>query len=322
MQRVDCPFCGSGRRIKLFETEDLNWKVSGNFTIVKCMACGTVYLSPAPEEKEFKKYYPEKYYTRASGNVRVTEAHRLSLEKNHSDRAHILERIVKRGKVLDVGCGDGYFIAFLRKRGWDSWGVELSETACRYAINELQHEKDKVLCGDFLKISLPGNYFDLITLFDVLEHMPNPATVLKRCSELLKPGGGIFIQVPNFNSAGRRIFGKYWIHIDAPRHLTHFTPASLRLFMKGWEIMSEKTASNLRQKDILGYSDSLRHFIKHLLSSATKSPASTPQDERNSESPFRNPFVSLERMAFKAAAAAADAVDLGELVQLHARKRT
>ena len=322
MQRVNCPFCLSGRRVKLFETEDINWKVPGNFTIVKCMACGTVYLSPAPEQKEFEKCYPEKYYTRASGNVRVTEAHKLSLEKGFLYRADIMERFVKIGKMLDVGCGDGYFIAFLRKRGWDSWGAEISEAACRHAINELLLEKDKVLCGDFLKISLPGNCFDLITLFDVLEHMPDPATVLKRCSELLKPGGGIFIQVPNFNSAGRRIFGKYWIHIDAPRHLIHFTPASLRLFMKGWEIMSEKTETNIRQKYISGYSDSLRHFIKHLLSPATQSPALTPQDRRNSESSFRNPLVSLERMAFKAAGDFADAFDSGEMIQLYARKRT
>jgi predicted SAM-dependent methyltransferase len=152
--------------------------------------------------------------------------------------------------------------------------------------------------------------------------MPDPATVLKRCSELLNPGGGIVIQVPNFNSAGRRIFGKYWIHIDAPRHLIHFTPASLRLFMKGWEIMSEKTATNLRQKYISGYLDSLRHFIKHLLSPATKSPASTPQDARNAENSFRNSLVSLERMTFKAAGDVADAFDSGEMIQLYARKRT
>jgi len=322
MQSVNCPFCGSGRRKKLFETEDINWKVSGNYTVVKCQICRTVYLSPAPEQNEFKKYYPEKYYTRASGNVRVTEAQGLALEKIFSNRAEILERFIKRGRVLDVGCGDGLFIAFLRKRGWDSWGAELSETACRYAVNELLLEKDKVLCGDFLKISLPGSYFDLITLFDVLEHMPDPATVLKRCSELLKTGGGIFIQVPNFNSAGRRIFGKYWIHIDAPRHLIHFTPGSLRLFMKGWEIIDKKTATDLRQKYIGGYSDSLRHFIKHLLSSLTKSPASMSHDGRNPESSFRNPFVSLERMVFKGAGDVADAFGLGEAIQLYARKRT
>jgi SAM-dependent methyltransferase len=301
---------------------DINWKCPGEFTIVKCGACNLAYLSPAPAPEEFPIYYPPRYYTRASGTVRVTEDRRRWLERGFAYRADILERFQKPGKMLDVGCGDGHMIEHLKRRGWDVSGAEMSAAACDYAVRELKLAPGSIHCGNFLELPLPENSFDLITLYDVLEHMADPAAVIARCRALLRPAGGIFMQAPNFGSAGRRIFGQWWIHLDAPRHVVHFTPASLAGFMNGWDIVRLRTATGLSASYINGYSDSLRHWIRHFFPRMEAAPASGARQEPDMPAvAARNPWVGAERFCFSIIGAIADTLGVGEMIQLYARKR-
>jgi SAM-dependent methyltransferase len=307
----------------LFAVEDINWRTASHtFPLVRCTACGLVYLSPAPTAEECTNAYPPRYYTRASGAVTVTKDKRDLFERGFRYRAGILEKYQKKGRILDVGCGDGYMIEYLKRHGWDGYGAERSETACAYAIGKLKIGADKMYCGDFLESPIPEQSFDCITLYDVLEHLPSPAAVLEKCRALLKPGGGLFLQVPNFNSLGRKLFGRWWIHLDAPRHLLHFTEASLPGMLKAWRIVSIKTRTDVGAPYISGYSDSLRHWIRRCVL-GRKPPEGLPTTQENPSvyaARSSNPLVPVERMVFRLIGAMADMVAFGEMIQLYARK--
>lgn len=321
MRNVPCPNCGSEDRKTVHTVADLNWKQAGTFTIVRCGSCGTVYLSPAPTLEEYAGIYPPEYYSHAGLVSEPSEKDKRYFERGFIDRSKTLESFRKPGKILDVGSNRGFMLARLKSRGWDTWGAEISAPACDYAVNALGLDKEKIYCGDFLSMDIPEGGFDMITLFDVLEHMENPRAVLEKCRKLLKPGGGIFLQVPNYNSAGRLLFGKYWIHLDAPRHLTHFTTSSLKGFMRGWEVVSVRTGTSLNVKYISGYSDSLRYWIRGLRRGAD-APKPKPAERPSGAAPAsHNPLVGVERAATKAAAAVLSAAGLGEWIQLYARKK-
>jgi 2-polyprenyl-3-methyl-5-hydroxy-6-metoxy-1,4-benzoquinol methylase len=300
---------------------DINWKSPGEFSLVRCDACGLVYLSPAPEVHEMDQFYQPQYYTRASGAVAVTDEVKKRLIEGFTYRWNGLSRRCPRGRLLDVGCGDGHFLAFMRQRGWEVWGSEISEIACRYAVATLGMPVERILCGDFLTAPLPEASFDLVTLFDVLEHLDRPREVLRKCGRLLKPGGVLFLQVPNYGALGRRLFGAYWIHIDAPRHLVHFTRRTIAPLLRDWEVLEVRTATSLGAPYVNGYSDSVRHFIRRGKVSHT----SGDVVRKESDSPRRLP-VPLRALKLMEVAISrvvgwcADAVGQGEMIQVYARR--
>jgi SAM-dependent methyltransferase len=112
---------------------------------------------------------------------------------------------------------------------WKLYGIEMSDEAARTAE---ARSKAKVFVGDVLDAPFPRETFDVITCFDVLEHLYEPQRVIARVAEWLKPGGIFYILVPNVESAEARVFGSYWHGLELPRHLFHYSPASLR-FLAG-----------------------------------------------------------------------------------------
>lgn len=325
MKKEACPYCGSEKQKLFMTTKDWNWDTSGVFCLVRCEICSLVFLSPAPDVDELKTYYPKNYYTRASGLVELTEEMFRSLERGYSYRLKFIRKFQNPGRVLDVGCGDGHFLNFLKVRRWDTWGVEMSEMACGYAVEKLGLEKDKIVCSDFMAVNLPEKYFDLVTINDVLEHLSEPVKILERCFQLLKLGGGIYIQVPNFNSLGRRIFGSHWIHIDAPRHQIHFTSKTLNRFLKDWKIMGETTRTNFGQAYVSGYSDSFRYWLvgRGLYSYQKKSEEKLHSKESNAKFGFsmKKAHVFAERFFFKFLGVLSDMCRQGEILQVYARRR-
>jgi SAM-dependent methyltransferase len=128
------------------------------------------------------------------------------------------------GDVLEVGCGPGFMLDALRRRGWRTMGVERTDAMAAAARDGLGLE---VVVGNVEDIP-PDRLFDLIVMFQVLEHMPSPQAVLAACAARLKPGGRLIVAVPNAGSWQARFGGRYWVHLDPPRHVFHFTPAALR----------------------------------------------------------------------------------------------
>jgi 2-polyprenyl-3-methyl-5-hydroxy-6-metoxy-1,4-benzoquinol methylase len=130
-----------------------------------------------------------------------------------------------RGKLLDVGCGNGSFLAFMKSLGWDVEGVEPDPKAAEIARSSLQV---KVLASSLESAQFPSEHFEAVTLAHVLEHVHDPIALLKECRRVLKPGGTIVVRTPNLSSLGYRFFRGSWVGLETPRHLFLFNPHTLK----------------------------------------------------------------------------------------------
>jgi len=138
-------------------------------------------------------------------------------------RADLL-RFKQSGSLLDLGCSSGSFLASMRSDSWSLYGVEMSANE---AATAEARTAGKIVVGTVLDAPFPAESFDAITCFDVLEHLYEPRRIMAKVSYWLKPGGVFYVQVPNIDSAEARVFGTYWHGLELPRHLFHYSPASL-----------------------------------------------------------------------------------------------
>jgi SAM-dependent methyltransferase len=162
-------------------------------------------------------YYPKRY--RQYGFAPATLLNRLY--EMRVTRWSQLRR--KPGSVLEVGCGSGVMLAAFRRRGWDVLGIERNDEAAAAGRREQGVE---ILTGGVAGLPADAR-FDLIVLFQVLEHLADPVAVLSECARRLAPGGKVVVNVPNFSSWQSRFAGPLWLHLDVPRHLVHYTPETL-----------------------------------------------------------------------------------------------
>ncbi|MCL0041197.1 class I SAM-dependent methyltransferase [Dehalococcoidia bacterium] len=126
---------------------------------------------------------------------------------------------------MDIGCGNGSFLAFMRELGWDVMGIEPDEHAARIAQQQF---KVPVRIGTCEKMDFPKSSFDAITMSNVIEHLHDPLLGIRHCFEVLKPGGKLAIVTANVNSLAHRLFKKNWSYLHPPYHLTLFSPRALR----------------------------------------------------------------------------------------------
>jgi SAM-dependent methyltransferase len=142
---------------------------------------------------------------------------------------------IEGGKILDIGCGSGAYLDLMQEVGWETYGVEPSEAGAERA----RASGHDVFCGELLDAGYPSAFFDVILMHHVLEHVPNPKTVLRECHRILKGGGLILANVPNFDCYDRLTFAESWDPLDVPRHLYHFSASTLRqaLEQAGFEVM-------------------------------------------------------------------------------------
>jgi 2-polyprenyl-3-methyl-5-hydroxy-6-metoxy-1,4-benzoquinol methylase len=132
------------------------------------------------------------------------------------------------GRLLDFGCGGGAFLERMRRAGWQVTGLDISDALAKRVRGELGIP---VLTGTLPHPELAEGSFDLITMWQSLEHVHDPLRVLSECHRLLAPGGRLLIAAPNMDSAAFRWCGAAWVGLDLPRHLTHFTPHTLCLML-------------------------------------------------------------------------------------------
>jgi len=140
----------------------------------------------------------------------------------------------KDGKILDVGCGNGEMIGWMKEYGWKTYGVDTSREACEQA----EKQGLDVFCGELQDAHFSSDFFDVITVNHVLEHVHNPLALLKECNRILKKDGLFIVDCPNFGCSDSRLFREYWQQVDAPRHLYHFTRDTLNKILNaaGFEV--------------------------------------------------------------------------------------
>ena len=217
-----CEICGSESFDPKFIAYDRNNKTTGQiFKIMECKGCGVNQTLPLPDLAELSQYYPLPYYPTGYVSEKYYQSHiaRFQLAK-----IKIIQAFAQTGRLLDIGCGVGHFIRTALNQGYKAECVEFSETAAAVGRERWNLQ---IVSGDFLSSQFMPESFDIITLWQVFEHLREPRSVLCKIYKLLKPNGLLVIAVPNFASVQARVFRNRWYHLDVPRHLFHYSPESL-----------------------------------------------------------------------------------------------
>jgi SAM-dependent methyltransferase len=222
LEDVSCESCDSVDAQVLYTAIDRFSHPEAGFPLVKCRNCGLVYVNPRPRIEEIAAFYPDAYYD--------TEVFRESLPDSvaHSSEVRRLAdigRFANKGRILDVGCGAGQFLAAAREAGWQASGLEISPLAAGHCRD---HYGLDVVETDLLSAHFPDEQFDVVTMWGVLEHLHHPKQALNEAFRILKPGGLLVTLTPNIGCTQARVFREKWHLLDAPRHLYHFSETTLR----------------------------------------------------------------------------------------------
>ncbi len=220
-----CPVCQQNN-YKILYTLDQG-------KLLSCQNCQLAFYYPRPTPKELEDFYDHQTYRQ-----HYQESIMSGKEFAHH-RYKELKKIITKYQpalfkksdknFLDIGCGLGDLLYFVKNDGWNITGTEISSKAATQANQMLNN---KILTGDILSLNLPENYYDVITIYHVIEHLINPISTLEKIKLLLKLEGIAFIETPNIGSLGAKIKGKQWSHIIPPEHITYFNISSLEYSLK------------------------------------------------------------------------------------------
>jgi len=220
MEEVNCPICEGSRGEPLHP--------EGSFQMVRCLLCQFVFLNPRPTSDSLFRFY-QKYLPEEESSVESWEKMMKAVFRR---AANLLQQYRRDGRLLDVGTGFGFFLAEMKKRGWDATGVEISKKAMDYAKDILGLT---IHPGPLEKVSFPDNHFDAVTGFYVIEHLPNPIVFLKECYRILKPGGLLLLRYPHTTPI-KNLLGFFGIKnrlYDLPAHLSDFSPKMIQRCLEG-----------------------------------------------------------------------------------------
>lgn len=212
-----CLLCGSNDVSDFLQAPDRFHGRNQAYQLVLCGSCSMVWLNNPPPPSEMDEHYGEDYdraIDRAGSDPR-----------QWTGRCDKLLSYKCGGRILDLGCSSGGFLASLKSQPWECFGIEMSERVAKKADAKAGAH---IFVGDILDAPFAPQSFDAITCFHVFEHLYQPKEVLAKVHQWLKPGGIFYCMVPNIDSSGAGIFGSYWYALELPRHLYHFSPVSLR----------------------------------------------------------------------------------------------
>ena len=198
------------------------------FTYNKCSKCNLIYVSPALKEKKLMKLYKNSSYSNSWGKIL---ANKTEVKFNQNKFNSLIKDIKKikniNYKVLDIGCANGQFLDACKASGWDTYGLELNDSERKEALKKGHIVYNSKIHSNFVK----KESFDLITMLEVLEHVHNPAKVIKNIWKALKPNGLIVIIVPNVDSLASNIMQSRCNMFLGMSHITMFDPNTLKNFM-------------------------------------------------------------------------------------------
>jgi SAM-dependent methyltransferase len=235
LEEVVCCLCGNKRSVPFLAAPDRTHHVPGIFTLHRCEFCGLIYLNPRPSSDSFAIIYPEDYgpYQELPNQTTLhTDWRRLCA---------FIKRIQPHpGQLLDVGSGSGAFLRAMRLLlpHWSVTGIEPDARAVRLA----RRSGARVIHATLETAPLDGTVWDAITLWNVLEHLPDPLAALRRLRQLLKPGGVIYLTIPLCDSWDARLYGSYWCGWELPRHFYAFDRLSLGRLLNAAGLIAYRSA--------------------------------------------------------------------------------
>jgi len=245
MEKIDCLICKENLEKELFK------KKSGeneDFTLVKCKSCGLEYINPRPTVDVISKYYNNNYFSQRtdrgynnyfSDEIREEIERVMALNLKDLNFFEYEDKLKETKRVLDIGSAAGYFVNYMKNRGWDSFGIDLSEDCVSFAVkNNLE-----VICGDYLTTKYDEK-FNLITLWASIEHLHFPDRFLKKIYEDLETGGQIYISTCRQGGINfMKYFGENWRFYNFPEHLYFFSLKNIKKLLKinGFKMVSYHT---------------------------------------------------------------------------------
>ncbi|MCK5124512.1 MAG: class I SAM-dependent methyltransferase [Dehalococcoidia bacterium] len=229
----NCPCCGQNDFEVLFESnmkaDDFQEAVETVYMIpggrwgrhVKCRSCKFIYVNPIYKASEINKAYSQ----RKSVDVSIIRENRLRASES---QVGLVKQYKNGTYLLDIGCGEGFFLFNASRAGYITKGIELSQDAVEYARREFGLD---VEAKPFEELQFPDDYFDVVTLWQVLEHVPYPLIVLKEVHRILKPEGLLATSTPDIESILARIFRRQWWNLRR-LHINQFTSRTLADMLK------------------------------------------------------------------------------------------
>jgi 2-polyprenyl-3-methyl-5-hydroxy-6-metoxy-1,4-benzoquinol methylase len=233
---VSCNLCDRNSVRALF--------VKKGFVLGQCKYCNLVYVQNPPLPEELKRLYSFKagYQVRFRDDDKECQKYIAEAQQHYE----FINRYKRRSRILDIGCSAGFFLKVARDHDWDTHGLEISEDSAalageRYGLN--------VTIGNLQESTFPPNYFDVITLWDVLEHLDDPKKTLSIANRIIKDSGILVISTPNIDGLFPRLSYRvanlinYWPHPEPPRHLFQFSKKTLGQLLKltGFTLLEVKS---------------------------------------------------------------------------------
>lgn len=245
-----CVACSEKRFEVLFESYCFD-DVRDRFDLVRCTQCDLVRTRPFLSDSELAGYYTRDYY--GSQTEKFNPLMERALEYFTQQRAEQLLSLIEKQegnapRVLDIGCGRAILLRKLQALGCECTGTEIPEFSFPEGEAEI-----RFINGHLAEIGFEAEYFDAVTIWNVLEHTSDPAATVREIARILKPGGVFAVAVPNFGSLQRRAFNAHWFHLDLPRHTHHFTPSRLQELLQqcGMETLSVETGAP--EQELFGF---------------------------------------------------------------------
>ncbi len=220
----NCPICGGKQIDEYLKTRDYFY-TQEEFTLTQCRDCKFVFTNPIPSLSQLSDYYETPDYL--SHTVNKFSPKGFVYDKirdiNIRRKFKLITKYKQQGKILDIGQGTGELLKYFSTKGWETIGVEPNDSAREFSKKKYglkvfeESELDQFQSGSF----------DIITLWHVLEHVPDLNSRMKQIKRLLKKDGCLFIAVPVLDSPDSLRYKEFWAALDVPRHLYHFTPQSI-----------------------------------------------------------------------------------------------
>lgn len=244
LEHVRCGLCGADDTRPVAEID--------GFHIVRCRQCGLVYVNPRFPEKPLQEIYTAEYYDHDGiqngleffgyDNYLADEA---NIKITFCKRLKTIERFAAPGKLLDVGCATGFFLDLARSQGWQVCGSEVSDFSARYAHEKLGLD---VHLGTLRSLQFEPQSFDVVTMWDVIEHVPDPLAELQEVQRILKPGGVFSVITPDVGSWMARLLGNRWEEFRRVReHIYFFSRGTLgaMLHKVGFQVLKIESADKV-----------------------------------------------------------------------------
>ena len=227
---MKCPICA--------ETYFSEWGKVQAYSILKCRACGIGLTAPFPTKEQLAELNSKNYPLEQ--RIQTYMSRQDYFERRYKKYVANIKQVITDGCLLDVGCNIGLFMKVAREAGYAVKGVELNENCAAYGRKEFHLDIYSKYLED---IAFPDETFDVITLFDILEHIPDIGSFVDELKRILKRNGLVVIQSPNFSSLMAELTKSDWHWLTPPDHLYHFTPETLVRFLesRGFGIKEIKT---------------------------------------------------------------------------------